>query len=1050
MLASWLAHLNLGLVSARRSASPPAGAQSPRAKSSRLQGLLVSAPEPGRQRERRLSRRGHHRFPLDAPREGSASLFAEIQRNAQRCRTGLDHRGVLQPLGNAGMGSGLTLKHDGLVHVWCHRPPFWLLALFFVAYMLGCGFAEALRIVPGISVSIWPPGGVFIATLLLAPFYSWPWWMLAGCLAEMLAQLVWFHSPLPAGFLIYVGNALGAAVGATLLIKICGRPVRLETLRDVLSFVALGAGVAPLVSATVGSAILAWFSIQSQSFTAVWPMFWIGDATGILLVAPLALVLIQHWRTTTKLSVAQWLEAGILGLVFLGVAALSLSSHYLPFAYIIMPPLLWAAVRFEFKGVAVALSLLALITMALTLSGASQFVTDPQSQREKQVMLQLFLVISALSALIVAAISRQHQHALTALRENERQLQQMIDAVPAMIWSATPRGKPAFVNKRFADVTGTTLEDNTATDGSLSLCTIHPDDRAEAGKVLAESFKTGIPCVRRYRQLRRDGSYRWSEVRAEPLRNASGEVLQWYGVTFDIDDEVRAEEALRRSERRLRQFLDAVPIHCWSATPDGLPSYINKRARDYMGIEIADFEPLHDPRNGKKLQDAIFQTHHPEDAAEIQRRRKQTYNSGEKDLTRFRRRGRDGIYRWMETRLEPLRDQDGTIVQWYGVSLDIDEAMRAQEALRRSERQLQELIDAVPAVIWCTTPEGIPRYLNKRGKDVTGLTVKDLIAADGSRSLTVVHPDDRQTFDQALARSLKTGTSFVGRYRQRRANGPHRWVESRAEPMYDDTGKVLQWYGVTVDIDDQMRAEEALRRAQDKLAHASQAASLSELSASIAHEVNQPLAAIVATSHACSRWLSADPPNLERAKNTLERIIRDANSASEVVSRIRALFNQLGKTRLPADITEVIAGVGRLMADELALNKIQLEYEFAPSLPSALIDPVQIEQVLINLIRNAVDALDGSTDGMRRIRLRAFLDSDTTVRVEVQDQGAGMKEPEQAFEPFFTTKKDGMGMGLAICRSIIESHNGRLWATSNQPNGTTLAFTLPIQARGAA
>ncbi|TIW06473.1 MAG: histidine kinase, partial [Mesorhizobium sp.] len=128
--------------------------------------------------------------------------------------------------------------------------------------VLGCGFAQALAIVPGITVSIWPPGGVFIATLILTSRYSWPWWILAGCLAEMVAQLVWFHSPLPAGFLIYVGNALGATVGATLVNRTCGRPVRLEALQEVLAFVVLGAGVAPLVSATVGSATLAWFGIE--------------------------------------------------------------------------------------------------------------------------------------------------------------------------------------------------------------------------------------------------------------------------------------------------------------------------------------------------------------------------------------------------------------------------------------------------------------------------------------------------------------------------------------------------------------------------------------------------------------------------------------------------------------------------------------------------------------------------------------------------------------------------------------------------------------------
>ena len=274
-------------------------------------------------------------------------------------------------LGRSGMGSGLgkpggsgsDLAPGALIgrfeignglFLWSQRPSLLHLGLFFSAYVLGCGFAHALAIVPGITVSIWPPAGVFIATLILTSPPSWPWWILAGCLAEMFAQLVWFHSPLPAGFLIYVGNALCAAVGATLIRSVCRRPVRLETLREVLAFVVLGAGVAPLASATWGSATLAWFEVKSQTFASVWPLFWIGDATGILLVAPLVLVAIQYRRGDAQILTVQWTEAGALGLIFLGVAALSLSG-YLPSAYLVLPPLLWAAVRFELRGAAVAL-----------------------------------------------------------------------------------------------------------------------------------------------------------------------------------------------------------------------------------------------------------------------------------------------------------------------------------------------------------------------------------------------------------------------------------------------------------------------------------------------------------------------------------------------------------------------------------------------------------------------------------------------------------------------------------------------------------------------
>ena len=409
----------------------------------------------------------------------------------------------------------------------------------------------------------------------------------------------------------------------------------------------------------------------------------------------------------------------------------------------------------------------------------------------------------------------------------------------------------------------------------------------------------------------------------------------------------------------------------------------------------------------------------------------------------------DGVYRWMSSRAEPMRDQDGHIVQWYGLCHDIDDQMHADEALRRSERQLQQLIDALPAIIWSTTPEGIPCYLNKRATDLTGATVKDLIAADGSRSLTVIHPDDRDAVDQALARSFDTGASFVGRYRQRRSKGPHRWVESRAEPLRDDSGNIVQWYGVSVDIHDQVTAQEALRRASDKLARATQAASLAEPSASIAHEVNQPLAAIVTNSEACHRWLSTEPPNLERAKITSARITRDANSAADVVSRIRALFRRVPQSRSPDDINLMIREVCRLMAHEIAAKSINIETNLDQELPSVAIDHVQIQQVLVNLIRNGIEAMDAVIDGGRPLHIRTCRDGADAIRVEVRDAGTGFKDSDRVFEPFFTTKQHGMGMGLAICRSIVEAHGGRLWTANNETRGATVAFTVALAARDA-
>ncbi len=1224
--------------------------------------------------------------------------------------------------------------------VWSHRPQSLYLGLFFIAYVLGCGFAQALAIVPGITVSIWPPGGIFFATLALTSPYSWPWWMLVGCMAEMFAQLTWFQSPLPVGFLIYLGNALCAAAGAALVNRACKRPVRLENVREVIAFVTLGAGVGPLLSATVGSATLAWFGVKSQTFTAVWPLFWIGDATGVLLVAPATLVLIQSWRNKARLSAAHWVEATVLGLIFLGIAALALTDDYLPSPYIILPPLLWVAVRFEFRGAAVALTLLALMTMALTISGDSQFVGDPESQRQQQVMLQLFLAISAFSALIVAAISRQHQQAMLALRrsvealrESERQLQQLIDAVPAQIWSTTPEGTPSYINKRLMDTVGLTLEDLTTPDASRSLADVHPEDRQAVEQALTHAFETGTAFVMKYRQHRSDGTHRWTEGRAEPLRDRDGRILRWYGVCLDINDLVTAEESLRQSERRYRdlfhympigltqidasklvplfkelraqgvveleayidehpeflaqavealeveevnrhtiemfgaknaeelltpitrywepgvstirrsiearyrgeevfqeetkvarmdgsvidvlfttarpgavadkslvgfiditerkkaeealrnrereisQLVDMVPSLLWRLTPEGEPVFFSRRMIEFFGLGVGDYdrpgmsglasaiaavvhpddatrlaetlnrslatgeafslnyrlrradgvyrwmlgraEPMRD-EDGRILQwyglchdiddqlqaeealrsskqqleqmiDAVpinilsfapsgklvyiskryleqvgspmahiedftalaRDVAHPEDFPVMFQKASNGFATGEPFVNRFRRRDKHGVYRWIEARAQPLRDAQGAIVQWYIASIDIEDEMRAQEALRERERFLWQLVDTLPAMISCATPDGEPIFRSQQLSDFFGYELTDLDGAGKTRLdrtlEACLHPDDLASIKKQYAHSLSTGEPYARRHRLRRFDGEFRWVETRAAAMRDADGAIVQWNAIFLDIDAEVGAQENLRQAQDSLARASQAASLAELSASIAHEVNQPLSAVMNYSSACQSWLTTDPPNLERAQKSLGRIIQSANSAADVVSRIRALFKRSADTRDCTTLDGVILEARDLMAEEALRRRIRIDGEIENDLRLVAFDRVQVQQVVVNLIRNGMEAMAAvSTERVLQIRARREKD---LVRIEISDFGEGVQFPAKIFEPFFTTKEQGMGMGLAICRSIVEAHGGQLWVEKNEPQGAKFVFTLPADiqlARG--
>jgi PAS domain S-box-containing protein len=629
-----------------------------------------------------------------------------------------------------------------------------------------------------------------------------------------------------------------------------------------------------------------------------------------------------------------------------------------------------------------------------------------------------------------------------ALQRSEQQLQQMIDTVPAVIWCATPEGTPCYLNKRHTDVTGLTLKDLIAPDGSRSLTVVHPDDREAINQALARSFKAGTSFVGRYRQRRADGPHRWVESRAEPLRDDSGNIIQWYGVNVDIHDLVTAQEALHDRERELSQLVDMVPSLLWRLNPDGEPNYFNKRTIDFLGLDAADY----DKPGMSRLAATLAAIIHPDDAAGVTEGLKHSFATGEPFSKTYRLRRTDGVYRWVSVRAEPMRDESGRIIQWYGLAHDIDDQMRAEAAIRRSEQRLQQMIDAVPVYILSFSAAGEPTYINKRYQDYLGLSVPHFDSLQ-EQQRAIIHPEDFAEMYGTLSNCFQTGAPFLMRYRRRGKDGIYRWTEGRAEPLRDQDGKIVQWYAVSLDIEDETRAQEALRQASAKLAQATQAASLAELSASIAHEVNQPLAAIVANSHACQRWLKADPPNLGRAQIIVERIIRDANSAADVVSHIRALFRQDVGPRDYAAVHSVIDDARSIMAEEAARRRVRMEIAVESNLPLVAFDRVQIQQVLINLIRNGMEAMDSAAgDRILGMRVRRVGD---VVQTEISDRGRGIEFPDKIFEAFFTTKQDGMGMGLAICRSIVESHGGRLWAEESKPHGATFIFTLPIEGKAA-
>ena len=628
---------------------------------------------------------------------------------------------------------------------------------------------------------------------------------------------------------------------------------------------------------------------------------------------------------------------------------------------------------------------------------------------------------------------KRNEAALTSafeeLAKSEAELRTIIDAIPQLIVSLRADGTFLSANQAVLDYTGLTKEEvRTESFGDV----FHPEDTERLRDQRDLAISRGVPFEYERRVRRKDGQYRWFLIQYNPLRDQRRELIRWYAAGTDIDDRKRAEDALRASEHELRQMVDSVPGMIAVANSAGQQEYANKRFLDFTGTTVEELRGF----------DGLNLLIHPDEREMVINEWLRCSALGQPLELDHRLKRFDGVYRWVHVRVDPLLDDRGRIVRWYGLLTDIDDQRRAEEALRDSEQHLRLLVETIPALVSRTTAEGTPDYVNRRIVDYTGQELEQT-------GWHVFHPDDRDSHWQKFRHALESGEPWEDTYRLRRADGEYRWFHERSEPLLDRSGRVVCWYFVSVDVNDNREMEEALRSTRRKLSAAMQIATVAEMSASIAHEINQPLASVVTNAHASQTWLSHDPPNLERAQATLERIIRDGHSAAEVVRRIRALFKEAAPVKAPLDINQIVAEVLRVLSDELRDNSIVVETELAVDLPRIAGDHVQIQQTLINLVHNATEAMAVLIARPKSLVVRSRREGDHLL-VEVRDFGVGIKDPTLVFEPFFTTKESGMGMGLSISRSIVEAHGGRIWATANEDAGTTISFTLPLASDPSA
>jgi PAS domain S-box-containing protein len=630
-----------------------------------------------------------------------------------------------------------------------------------------------------------------------------------------------------------------------------------------------------------------------------------------------------------------------------------------------------------------------------------------------------------------------------ALRESEQRYRDLFENANDMITTLTLDGTFTSVNKQAEIILGYSREELIGKD-SHTIATLASaalgDDRTR--RVLAKEW---VSPVFEIEVICKGGRTVPLEARVRFIRGKNGIPVGFQGIYRDITERKNAERALRESEEHYRAVVDMQTELVCRFRPDTTLTFVNEAYCRYFG------------KTREELLNTSFLSLIPEHA-------RPAAKAHIDSLTAYPRLVVDeheviaagGDVRWQRWTDQAIFADTGQLIEFQSTGVDITERKQAEEALDQSQQQVRRQFEQLQA-IYQTAPVGLCflsttlRFvnINTRLAEMAGLSRVTPIG----RPVRDVWPTLADKLEPICQQVIKTGKPVLDTEIDDRISMPPRgecvW-HVNSFPVKNADGAIVGVNVVILDITERKHAEEALQRAQTELAHVTRVTTLGEMTASIAHEVNQPLGAIVGNADVCLRWLAGEAPDLEQVREALSDIVKDGHRASEVIARIRALVKKetLQKTRL--DINEVIGEAVALASPEAQRKRIRMQTERATDLPSVLGDRVQLRQVILNLIMNGIEAMTGVEETARDLVLRSSRDGKQTVRISVQDCGVGLdpQETKRIFAPFHTTKPGGMGMGLAICRSIVEAHGGRLWTTPNPGPGATFQFTLPCDSEG--
>jgi PAS domain S-box-containing protein len=600
--------------------------------------------------------------------------------------------------------------------------------------------------------------------------------------------------------------------------------------------------------------------------------------------------------------------------------------------------------------------------------------------------------------------------------------------IPSLAWTALPEGCADLINQRWRE--HAEPFEGVAAHKEWKKA-MHGDDlrRVLSGwrglKTIGEAGSVEV------RARHGHGGYRGLLMHLKPLADGARQIVRRYGLGTDIGNRKHHDDMVRAVERGLSSIIDTIPALVWSSRVDGSVEFFNQHYLDFVGLSA-------ERACGWGWIDAI----HPGDVLDLLASWRTIMASQVAGETEGRVRRFDGEYRWILFRLNPLKSECGRIIRWYGISIDIDDRKRVEARLRRSETFLAEgqRASATGSFSWCMSTGEI--IFSEELRRIFAFDPSDVVTPE--RIANRVYPDDAAPFAEKMEAVQLDGADLDCEIRLLMPEGAIKYVRvvSHGSQGKSDRREIV---GAVQDVTQRRVTDEALGNLQAELARMSKINSLGALTASIAHEVNQPLAGIITNASTCLHMLSADPPNVQGAVETARRTIRDGHRASNVIARVRAIFSKKASATDLVNLNEAIREVIALSQSTLKNNRVILRMEFTDPLPPVRGDRVQLQQVILNLLLNAAEAMGSVDDRPRQMLIRTERHADCQVHVVVRDSGVGFEPGGAArmFDTFYTTKEGGMGIGLAISKSIIERHRGRFGAAANEGHGATFWFSIP-------